>query len=60
MPEHHMRTSLILALVTPAVQSPVEFTDDQAILIVRNADRMARAMIALGATFSDETRKGAH
>lgn len=59
MPEHQMRTALILSLVTPAIQSSIEFSDEQALLMVKNADTIARAMMAHGTTF-DDARKGIH
>ena len=53
MPEHQMRASIIMALCTPSVQLHKELTDDQALLIVRNADKLARAMLALGVSFNE-------
>ncbi len=47
--EAGMRTALITYLVQPMMPKDREITDDEALLMVRNADRIARAMIALGA-----------
>ncbi len=46
--EANMRTALILQLTQGLVMGDHELTDDQALRIVKNADTIARAMIASG------------
>ncbi len=46
--ESNMRTALILQLSQAFVIGDHELTDDQALRIVKNADTIARAMMASG------------